>query len=70
MPMLYRLRTKIRKEHLVRWKSPRDGPWDTAIKGSSALRASLDMHIGAILEGQAILTTYWDMEKLYNKIEI
>ncbi len=39
MPMIYRLRTKIRKEYIDEWEAANRGPWDAAVKGSSALRA-------------------------------
>ena len=41
VPMLYRLYTKIRRPQIVQWELAKQGPWDAAVKGSSALRAGL-----------------------------
>ena len=41
MPMLYRLYTKIRRPYIIQWELAHQGPWDAAVKGSSALRAGL-----------------------------
>ena len=38
MATIYRLWTKIRRPHIVQWERAHAGPWDAAIKGSSALR--------------------------------
>ena len=39
--MIYRLWTKIRRPYVVEWEKLNAGPWDAAIKGSSALRAGI-----------------------------
>ena len=58
MPMLYRLWTKIRRPHLIRWELAHQGPWDAAVKGSPALKAGLlsllreDMAIAMAVPGQ------------------
>ena len=36
MPMLYRLYTKIRRPYIIKWELAHQGPWDVAVKGSSA----------------------------------
>ena len=65
MPMLYRLWTKIRNASIDEWGSLHHGPWDAAIRGSSALRAAC---IGAFfdevhtLTGHQIASVLWDME--------
>ncbi len=41
MPMLYRIWTKIRKRYITDWDVDHRGPWDAAVRGSSALRAAL-----------------------------
>ena len=41
MPMIYGLWTKIRKPLIAQWETTYSGPWDAAIKGSSALTAAL-----------------------------
>ena len=41
MPMLYRLWAKIRKVQIQEWDLTHRGPWDAAVRGSSALRAGL-----------------------------
>ena len=41
MPMLYRVWTKVRRIHISRWEKHHAGPWDAAIRGSSALRAAI-----------------------------
>ena len=65
MPMLYRLWTKIRKPFLAEWEEINRGPWDAAVKGSSALRAailSLFSDEVASLTEYEILKILWDME--------
>ena len=41
MAMIYRLSTKIRRPYIVQWERAHAGLCDAAIKGSSALRASI-----------------------------
>ena len=41
MLMLYRIWTKIRKKWIQEWDALFSGPWDAAVKGSSALRAAV-----------------------------
>ena len=72
MPMIYRLWTKIRKHQIAIWDINHVGPWDAAIKGSSALRAAV---IGALydevasLNHEMVATILWDMEKFYDSID-
>ena len=73
MPMLYRLYTKIRRPYIIQWEIAHQGPWDAAVKGSSALRAgllSLLRDERAIRLGKYSLVTLWDMEKFYDNIDI
>jgi len=73
MPMLYRLWTKIRRPEIREWDIAHTGPWDAAIRGSSALRAAV---LGAMfdevatLNGEAVSTILWDMEKFYDNIQM
>ena len=73
MPMLYRIWTKIRQPYIVEWEQQHQGPWDAAIKGSSALRAAV---IGALydevasLNHENVATILWDMEKFYDNIDL
>ena len=73
MPMLYRLYTKIRRPQIVQWELAHQGPWDAAVKGSSALRAGL---LSMLRDEMAVrlrldtLITLWDMEKFYDNIDI
>ena len=36
LPVLYRLWARIRKQHMDQWEVINKGPWDAAVKGSSA----------------------------------
>ena len=71
--MLYRLYTKIRRPYIIKWELAHQGPWDAAVKGSSALRAGLLCLLRdemAIRLGKDTLVTLWDMEKFYDNIDI
>ena len=73
MPMLYRVWTKVRKPWIQEWDSLNSGPWDAAVKGSSALRAAVlsqfqdEIHT---LNGGEVATILWDMAKFYDSIPI
>ena len=73
MPVLYRLWTKIRRPRIVKWELSHQGPWDAAVKGSSALRAGLLSLLRdemAIRLGLRSLVTLWDMGNFYDNIDI
>ena len=73
MPMPYRLWTKIRRPYIIKWELAHQGPWDAAVKGSSALRAGLLSLVRdemAIRPGKDTLITLWDMEKSHDNIDI
>ena len=73
MPMLYRLWTKIRKVNIGQWESVHGGPWDAALKGSSALRAAVYGTFFDELcseEDRYIASILYDMEKFYDNISI
>ena len=73
MAMIYRLWTKIRRPYIVQWERAHAGPWDAAIKGSSARRAgmlsALNDERAAVL-GDYTLSVLFDMEKFYDNIDI
>eukprot|EP00973_Karenia_brevis_P006372 866497-Karenia_brevis.AAC.1 len=46
MPMLYRIWTEVRKPYIQKWERANAGPWDAAVEGSSALRATLTSMFG------------------------
>ena len=71
--MLYRLYSKIRRPQIIQWELAHQGPWDAAVKGSSALRAGLTSLLRdemAVRLGKDTLVTLWDMEKFYDNIDI
>ena len=71
MPMIYRIWTKIRKPLLVEWEYENRGPWDAAVRGSSALRAAIlsAFHDEIAHYNDEYLTKIlWDMEKFYDNI--
>ena len=66
MPMLYRVWCRARRVHIDEWERQTVGGWDAAVKGSSALRASILSQMtdeAAIARGEDTLTILWDMEK-------
>ena len=63
MITIYRLWTKIRRPQIDFWEGAWAGPWDAAIKGSSALRAAILGMLQdevAVYRGRHTLTTLWD----------
>ena len=71
--MLYRLWTKVRRPQLDSWESAWAGPWDAAVKGSSALRAAILGMLQdevAVYRGRNTLTTLWDEEKIDDNIDV
>ena len=73
MPMLYRIWTKIRKPYIEQWEQQHAGPWDAAVKGSSALRAAYHSQfydeIGHYLQ-YTNGTILFDMEKFYDNVDV
>ena len=73
MTMLYRLWSKIRGNEIRQWEELHKGPWDAAIRGSSALRAAV---LGAFfselhtLNGDEVAALLWDMDKFYDSIDV
>ena len=73
MPMIYRLWTKCRRPYMRSWEILRKGPWDAAVRGSSALRAAVLTAFGdemAHYTGQEVAKILWDMEKFYDSLDI
>ena len=74
MPMIYRLWTKIRRPYMRQWEREQyHGPWDAAVRGSSALRAAIFTAFGdevAQYNGKRITKILWDFEKFYDSLSI
>ena len=67
MPMRYRLLTKIRRPQIDAWETAWAGPWDAAVKGSSALRAAIQgmpQDEVAAYRGRNTFTTLWEEEEI------
>ena len=54
MPMICSLWTKTRRPQIDAWEQAWAGPWDAAVKGSSALRAAL---LGMLQDEVAVYIT-------------
>ena len=70
---LYRLLMKLAGDHIKEWDAGASVFWDSALKGSSSLRAhlarALDLEIG-ITEDKCAMLFLWDMAKFYDSIRI
>ena len=56
-----------------RWEAEHKGPWDAAVRGSSALRAAILTTFGdevAQYSGQEVAKILWDYEKFYDTLNI
>ena len=63
----YRLYSRIRKTFVTEWESTRAGFWDSAVKGSTPLRAALIRELYnevPVYMGLAVAQILWDMEKV------
>ncbi len=73
MASLYRLTMRLCGDDVADWDEKRAGHWDTAVAGSSALRAhllrALDVEL-AVAEGLAVSHFPWDMEQFYDSIRM
>ena len=71
--MLYRLAIKMRQPTIGDWQSREHGFWDSAIKGSSCLRAALArafrMEAG-VAAGFVAIAELWDVGAFYDSIRI
>ena len=71
--MVYRIWTKSRGVIETSWEEERAGFWDTAIKGSSALRAAVWRAFKDELAtegGLVAATVLWDLTKFYDTIDL
>ena len=71
--MFYVLWSSVRKPDVDPWEDSFLEHWDTAVKGSSALQASLMRKLYdeiAFAEGLSSLGAYFDLEKFYDSISI
>ena len=73
IPMIHRLRTKLRKSEVDRWESTHREIQDVAIKDSSALRAAIlsmfDDRLASLSE-EGVAAILWDMEKFSDNIDV
>ena len=71
--MLYRLAIKMRQPIIGDWQAKEHGFWDSAIKGSSCLRAALArafrMEAG-VAAGFVAIAELWDVGSFYDSIRI
>jgi hypothetical protein len=71
--MLYRVAMKLSKPGITQWDEEAAGFWDTAIKGSSCLRAALARALGmeaTQARGFATVGLLWDMASFFDSIRI
>ena len=69
--ILYRIWVRMRKPELEVWEAARAGHWDSAVQGSSALKAALRRALAdemAIATDLAVISVLWDLEKFYDSI--
>ena len=67
----YRLTLRLVSAHISQWDVKFAGSWNSALKGSSALRAHAARAAGIELahtEGQNVIHFLWDMRKFYDSI--
>ena len=70
---LYAWYMSIMSDIAAEWDQERQGFWDDAVKGSSALQAALRRRLGeevATLLGKTVIGVYYDMEKFYDSISL
>ena len=61
-PMLYRLVMRLNKSSIAEWDEEKEGYWDTAMRGSSCLRAALARALRmevAVAQGFAAAGILW-----------
>eukprot|EP00974_Lingulodinium_polyedra_P118366 11166885-Lingulodinium_polyedra.AAC.1 len=71
LPMLVRLWDRARRGVLQKWSEEKAQHWDSAVRGSSALRSALltcMLDESAVKAGQAVCSLYWDIEKFYDSV--
>ena len=71
--LVYAVLCKLSKSAVQDWDAEHHGFWDTAIAGSSALKAAVARRLmaeRAVALGQAALELMFDIEKFYDSIDI
>ena len=69
---LHRLFFKLRKPAVAKWKEAKAGSWDSAVKGSEALRTAIARAVKnevCVELNKPAVQICWDMEKFYDTIE-
>ena len=72
-PMLMRLFFRMHKDYSQEWEASMHGAWDTAIKGSSALRAALKRALQiecAVAEEECFALILLDIQKFFDSIPL
>jgi hypothetical protein len=72
MAGLYRLFFKLRKPAVARWGEKKAGFWDSAVRGSEALRTAISRAVKnevCVELGKPAVQLCWDMEKFYDTIQ-
>eukprot|EP00975_Prorocentrum_lima_P015192 3221432-Prorocentrum_lima.AAC.1 len=57
---------------MIEWEAEWAGFWDTAVRGSSALRAALVRRLAwevAVAGGKDVVQVFFDAEKFYDNID-
>ena len=73
LPILVRVWDRCSRCHMQEWCEQKAGFWDSAVKGSSALRSALManfMDETSVILGMHNATLYWDMEKFYDSVDL
>eukprot|EP00973_Karenia_brevis_P091927 12409883-Karenia_brevis.AAC.1 len=73
MASFYRLLMRVLQHEIVVWDEKKAGFWDTALRGSSALRAQLARALEVELaneEGLWVLHLLWDMRKFFDSVRV
>ena len=71
--MLYRLVMRLNKSHITEWDEAKAGFWDTALRGSSCLRAALAIALQmevATTQGFAAAGILWEISSFFDSIRI
>ena len=71
--MLYRLVMKLNKSNITQWDADKAEFWDTALKGSSCLRAALCRALKvevATAQGFASVGLLWDLAAFFDSIRL
>lgn len=69
----YTLLMKLMQDNVTDWDAAKAGKWDTAFKGSFALRAQIQRALNievAFDHQQDVIVLLWDMNKLFDSVRI